>query len=131
MEKAIIRTGGKQYLVSPGEKLKIEKIEKKEGAEFTFSDGLFGMDSRGNVEVGTPVLKDVKVTAKVLQQARGPKLIVFRYKAKKRYRKKKGHRQPFTEVKILSIGSGSKTKKAASKEPAAKKVAPKKVTAKK
>lgn len=99
---AVIRTGGKQYLVSPGDKIKIEKIEKKEGQEVTFNDVLL-VEKRNKVEIGNPKVKGAKVTAKVLKQGKGKKVIIFKYKPKKRYKVKKGHRQPFTEVEILKI----------------------------
>lgn len=99
---AIIKTGGKQYLVSPGQKIKIEKINKKEGSEITFNEVLL-LEKNKKVEIGTPFLKDVKVIGKVISQGKGKKLIIFKYKPKKRYKIKKGHRQPFTEVEITKI----------------------------
>ena len=99
---AVIRTGGKQYLVSPGDKLKIEKLNKKEGAEVAFSDVLL-VEKNKKVEIGTPLVKGVKVTAKILKQDKEKKVIIFKYKSKKRYKVKKGHRQPFTQIEILKI----------------------------
>lgn len=99
---AVIRTGGKQYLVSPGDKLKIEKLNKKEGAEIAFSDVLL-VEKNKKVEIGAPLVKGVKVTAKILKQAKEKKVIIFKYKSKKRYKVKKGHRQPFTQIEILKI----------------------------
>jgi len=101
---AVIKTGGKQYLVSPGEKIKIEKLNKKEGAEVTFNEVLL-MEKNKKVEIGDPQVKGVKVTGKVLKQDKSKKVIIFKYKAKKRYQVKKGHRQPFTEVQIINIVS--------------------------
>ncbi len=101
---AIIRTGGKQYLVKPGQKLKVEKINAKEGAKLTFDEVLLIADDK-KVEIGTPLVKGAKVEAKVLRQGRGKKVIVFRYHSKTRYRKKKGHRQHFTEIEITKIVS--------------------------
>lgn len=101
---AVIKTGGKQYLVSPGQKIKIEKIDKKEGSEITFGEVLL-LEKNKKVEIGTPVVKGAKVVGKVLSHGKGEKLIVFKYKAKTRYKKKKGHRQSFTEVEIKSIVS--------------------------
>jgi len=112
---AVIKTGGKQYLVSPGQKIKIEKIAKKEGSEISFPEVLLlekGLrpsrhpPAKGGplkIEIGTPLVKGAKVIGKVLGHGKGKKLIVFKYKAKKRYKVKKGHRQPFTEVEILKI----------------------------
>jgi len=101
---AVIKTGGKQYLVSPGQKIKIEKIDKKEGSEVTFNEVLI-LEKNKKVEIGTPFVKDVRVIGKVLRQGKGKKVIVFKYKAKKREKTKKGHRQTFTEVEILKISN--------------------------
>jgi len=99
---AVIRTGGKQYLVSPGDKIKIEKLNKKEGAEVSFSEVLL-LEKSKKLEIGTPLLKGIKVTGKILKQDKAKKVIIFKYKPKKRYKVKKGHRQPFTQVEILKI----------------------------
>jgi large subunit ribosomal protein L21 len=99
---AVIKSGGKQYLVFPGKKIKIEKIEKKEGKEIVFDEVLL-VEKNKKVEIGTPLVKGAKVIGKVLKQGKGKKVIVFKYKPKTRYKKKKGHRQLFTEVKILKI----------------------------
>jgi len=99
---AIIKTGGKQYLVSPGQKIKIEKIAANEGDNFVFNEVLLVADG-GETKIGTPLLKGAMVETKALKQGRAKKVIVFRYHPKTRYRKKKGHRQPFTEVEIEKI----------------------------
>lgn len=97
---AIIENGGKQYKVSEGDVLKVEKLPAEVGAEVTFN---VVMVSDGNgVKVGSDV-KNAKVTAKVEAQDKFKKIIVFKYKAKKNERKKQGHRQPFTAVKIEKI----------------------------
>lgn len=98
---AIIKTGGKQYIVKPGDKIKVEKLEKKEGEEFSFSDVLL-VEKSDKVEIGTPLLK-AEVTAKVLSHGKGDKVIVYKYKPKKRESRKIGHRQPYTEVEIIGI----------------------------
>jgi len=98
----VIKTGGKQYLVSPGDKIKIEKVNKKEGSEITFNEVLL-LEKGRKTEIGNPLIKGVKVVGKVLSHGKGKKVIIFKYKAKKRYKVKKGHRQPFTEVEILKI----------------------------
>lgn len=109
---AVIKTGGKQYLVSAGEKIKIEKIDVEEGKEVVFDEVLLlGKDDK-DVKIGNPFVKGAKVKAKVLAQDKAKKIIIFKYKPKKRYQKKQGHRQPFTEVEILKILSSS-TKSAA------------------
>lgn len=99
---AIIKTGGKQYIVSPGQKIKIEKIDKKEGSEITFSEVLL-LEKGRKLEIGRPFIDGAKVIGKILKHDKGKKVIVFKYKPKSRYKKKAGHRQPFTEVKILRI----------------------------
>lgn len=97
---AVIKTGGKQYLVEPGKKIKIEKINNK--TEVTFSEVLL-LEKNKKIEIGTPLVKGAKVMAKVIQQGKGKKVIAFKFKAKKRYKRKQGHRQPFTEVEITKI----------------------------
>jgi large subunit ribosomal protein L21 len=99
---AVIKTGGKQYIVTPGQKIKIEKISKKEEGEITFDEVLL-LEKNKKVEIGTPLVKGAKVTGKILKQGKGKKVIAFKYKAKKREKTKKGHRQPFTEVQIAKI----------------------------
>jgi len=101
---AVIRTGGKQYLVSPGQKIKIEKIAKKEGSEISFPEVLL-LEKNKKIEIGLPLIKGAKVIGKVVRQGKAKKVIIFKYKAKKRYKVKKGHRQPFTEVEIVKIES--------------------------
>lgn len=99
---AVIKTGGKQYLVSPKQKIKIEKVDKEEGEEITFDEVLL-IEEEDRVEIGEPFIKNAKVIGKVLEQGRGKKAVILKYKAKKRYRIKKGHRQPFSEVEIVSV----------------------------
>lgn len=102
---AVIKTGGKQYIVVPGDKIKIEKIEKKEGDEITFKEVLL-LEKGKKIEIGEPFIKKAKVVAKVLKQGKSKKVIIFKYRASKRYKVKKGHRQRFTEVEILKIEAG-------------------------
>ncbi len=101
---AVIKTGGKQYLVFPGQKIKIEKINKKEGEEIVFDEVLL-LEEGKKLEIGTPLVKEAKVFGKVLKHGKGEKVIIFKYRAKTRYKVKKGHRQPFTEVEITKIQS--------------------------
>jgi len=96
---AVIKTGGKQYIVAPGQKIKIEKIE---GKDITF-DRVLLVEKNKKLEIGNPLVKGAKVLAKALSQGKGKKVIVFKYKSKTRYKKKAGHRQSFTEVEILKI----------------------------
>lgn len=97
---AIVCTGGKQYKVSEGDVIEIEKLDAEEGAEVTFDEIVAVSD--GSLKIGDDV-KGAKVTASVLGQGRCRKVIVYRYKSKKGYHKKKGHRQAYTRVKINSI----------------------------
>src|SRR3989344_3138255 len=99
---AIIKTGGKQYKVAEGDTLVIEKLEH-EGDSVAFDDVL--LVAGDEVKVGKPNVAGAKVTAKVLEEGKGKKKMVFRYKSKTRQHKKKGHRQPFTKVQILKITS--------------------------
>lgn len=99
---AVIKTGGKQYLVKPGDKIKVEKLDRKEGQEVVFSDVLL-VEKNKKLEIGNPFVKETKVEAKILNHGKGDKIIVFKYKAKKRYSRKIGHRQPYTEIEITGI----------------------------
>ena len=102
MPFAVIKTGGKQYIVESGQKLKIEKIDAKDGGKVLFQEVLLVADG-DKIEIGMPIVKGAKVEAEVLGQGREKKKIVFKYHSKARYRKKKGHRQPFTEIEIKKI----------------------------
>lgn len=99
---AVIKTGGKQYKVAAGKKVKIEKLAAEEGKAVVFDHVLLIADG-GKVDIGTPLVKGAKVEAKVLKQGRDEKKIVFKYHRKTRYHKKKGHRQPFTEVEVVKV----------------------------
>lgn len=104
MSFAIIKTGGKQYKVSEGDRLVVEKLTHEVGTEFDFSEVLlFANASPENTKIGTPLISGAKVHAKVLEQFKDDKKIVFKYASKTRYKKKKGHRQPLTKVQIISI----------------------------
>jgi len=100
---AVIKTGGKQYIVSPGQKIKIEKIEAPVAKqEITFNEVLL-LEKGGKIEIGNPLVKGVKVIGKILKQGKSKKIIVFKYKRSTRYKLKKGHRQPFTEIEIVKF----------------------------
>lgn len=102
--KAVIQTGGKQYIVSENDTVHIEKLDAKEGETVTFTDVLLVADDKGKtVSIGEPTVKGAKVEAKVLEQGREKKVVIGKYKPKKRYRVKKGHRQHYTEVQITTI----------------------------
>ncbi len=99
---AIIKTGGKQYKVAVGDDIYVEKLEGEAGSEVKFTDilGIFGDDE---VKLGD-ALKDAVVTGEIVKQGKQKKIIVFKYKPKKGYRRKNGHRQPYTRVSIKAIG---------------------------
>ena len=99
---AIIQTGGKQYKVEVGSQIMVQKLESDVNAEVSFETLLVADDS--GVKVGKPVLSGVVVRGKVLEHGKGKKVVVFKYKPKKDSRTKRGHRQPYTKVEILSIG---------------------------
>lgn len=101
---AIIKTGGKQYKVKEKDVIKIEKVDVEEGKVVNFKDVLLVADEKGkDVAIGNPTVPKAKVTGKVVEQGRTKKLTVIKYKAKVRYRRKKGHRQHFTKVQIDKI----------------------------
>lgn len=122
---AIIKTGGKQYRVEKGDEFKVEKLDAKVGDKVVF-DEVYAVGG-DKLVVGTPLVEGQAVTAEVIEQGKGDKVVIYKYKAKKDYRRKNGHRQPYTLVKITDIGAAG-TKKASSAkkaEPTEKKAAPK------
>jgi large subunit ribosomal protein L21 len=103
MAYAIIRTGGKQFRVSPGDVVRVPSLaDKNEGDAVEFGDVLAAGDDNG-VRIGAPTVSGASVTGTVVKQGRGPKVIVFKFKRRKQYKRKQGHRQGFTAVKIDSI----------------------------
>lgn len=109
---AIIEACGKQYKVSEGDIVQLEKLEAKEGEKVTFDQVLLLSDG-DKIKVGTPTVKSAKVEATVVEHGKAKKIRVYKYKAKKNERKTQGHRQPFTKVKIEKISQRASTKKAA------------------
>jgi large subunit ribosomal protein L21 len=99
---AVIQTGGKQYRVSPGDQLRVERLPGDRGATVTF-DNVLMVAGDGAARVGKPTVAGVKVTAQILDQDRAKKIIVFKLKRRKNYRRKHGHRQHYTELKITGI----------------------------
>jgi large subunit ribosomal protein L21 len=99
---AVIKTGGKQYRVQEGDVLMVEKLDVIEGSKVQFDEVLAISDENG-LKVGTPVVEGATVEANVLGQGKGKKIIVFKFKKKKDYRRKQGHRQPYTKVQITKI----------------------------
>jgi large subunit ribosomal protein L21 len=101
-EQAIVRTGGKQYRVEPGSVIKVEKLDLEVGSKIDLDDVLLVGKGDG-VKVGTPKIEGAKVSGTVTYQGRGKKLIVYKFRRRKNYRRKAGHRQYFTEIKVDSI----------------------------
>lgn len=107
---AIIESCGKQYKVNEGDVVFFEKLDAEEGKKVTFDQVVLVSDGE-KIEIGNPYVKGFKVEGKVLAHGKGKKIIVFKYKAKKNYKRKQGHRQPYTKVEITSIKKAA-TKKA-------------------
>lgn len=101
---AVIKTGGKQYRVAAGEKIKVEQIPAEVGAEITL-DQVLMVGEGESVRIGTPLVSGATVTAKVLAQGRGPKVQIFKMRRRKHYQKHQGHRQGFTELEISGIAA--------------------------
>jgi len=99
---AVIRSGGKQYRVAPGETVRLEKLAGEVGSKVELGDVLL-VENDGNVQVGTPVLTNAKIEATVLEHDRAKKILVFKKKRKKQYRRTSGHRQDYTAVRIDKI----------------------------
>ncbi len=133
MKYAVLKSGGKQYKVSAGQILEVEKLEN-DGKSVVFSEVLLVVDG-DKVEVGMPTVAGVSVFASIVSEIKGEKIEVFKYKSKSRYRKHTGHRQKYTQVKIDSIGAkpekATAPKAEAKAEKAPAKVALKKAVAKK
>ena len=119
---AVIESCGKQYKVAEGDVVFFEKLDAEEGKKVTFDKVMLVSDD-GKVEIGNPYVKGVKVEGKVVSHGKAKKIIVFKMKAKKNYRRKQGHRQPYTKVEITSIKTASTTAKTETK--AAEKTTPK------
>jgi large subunit ribosomal protein L21 len=101
MSHAVIRTGGKQYRVAQGDLVRIEKIDGAAGDKVTFDEVLFlGGDAP---KFGSPLVSGAKVSGEIVSQGRGEKLVIFKFKRRKKYRRKAGHRQSFTAVKITEV----------------------------
>ncbi len=102
MKLAVIRTGGKQYVVSPKQKIKVEKLNEKESGSVSFDEVLLLADGQ-KVTIGQPKIAGARISGKIIKQGRDKKVIVFKYKSKKRYQVKRGHRQAYTLVEINSF----------------------------
>jgi large subunit ribosomal protein L21 len=102
---AIIRIGGHQYRAEPGKTIRIQSMDAEPGATVRFEDVLLGADGE-NIKVGAPLVGGAAVSAEVLRHGRGEKIIIFKHKRRKNYRRKQGHRQGFTEVRVNDISLG-------------------------
>jgi large subunit ribosomal protein L21 len=100
---AIIKTGGKQYRVKQGETLRVEKLPVEAGATVEFSEVLLVAGEGAEIKIGQPTVAGAKVVAKVVAQERGPKITIFKFRRRKNYRRKSGHRQAYTAVRIEAI----------------------------
>lgn len=103
---AVFQTGGKQFRAEPGSRLRIPTLEAEPGDSVTFDHVLIAGDGDEKVHVGTPVVDGASVTAEVIRHGRGDKVIVFKRKRRKSYRKKQGHRQNFTEIRVEEVALG-------------------------
>ncbi|MGP1397551.1 MAG: 50S ribosomal protein L21 [Inquilinaceae bacterium] len=103
---AVIRTGGKQYRVAENDVIRVERLDGDAGASLTLSDVLMVGGQGADAKVGAPLIAGASVTAEVLEQGRGPKIIVFKKKRRQNYRRKKGHRQDVTVLRITGIKAG-------------------------
>lgn len=99
----VFQTGGKQYQAIPGKTLAIEKIEGEAGSELSFTEVLLRKNGEASVEIGTPYVAGAVLKASIVKQMKGEKIVVFRHKRRKKSRVRKGHRQPITVIRILSI----------------------------
>ena len=112
---AVIEACGKQYKVTKGDVVFFEKLEEEEGKKVTF-DKVVLVSDEGKIEVGAPYVKGIKVEGKVVAHGKGKKIVVFKYKAKKNYKRKQGHRQPYTKVEITAIKLPAAKKEATAEE---------------
>jgi large subunit ribosomal protein L21 len=99
---AVIASGGKQYKVSKGDSVRVEKLEGSVGSKVVFYNVLM-LGEGESAKVGTPVIQGAKVEAEITEQGRHKKIVVFKFKRRKKYRRKQGHRQPYTELKVTEI----------------------------
>jgi len=106
MTYAIIRTAGKQFRVEPGKKVRLPSLEGEAGASVKFEEVLVGSDGK-TVHTGTPLVNGASVTGEIVRHGLGDKIVVFKFKRRKNYAKKQGHRQGYTEVRITDIALGS------------------------
>ena len=127
---AIIESCGRQYKVAEGDVVFFEKLDAEEGKKVTF-DNVVLVSEDGKVQVGNPYVKGVKVEGKVVAHGKGKKILVYKYKAKKNYRRTQGHRQPYTKVEITKIKTAAEKEAKATETKTAEAKAEKATTAKK
>jgi large subunit ribosomal protein L21 len=108
MDYAVIRTGGKQYRVAPGDLVRLEHLPGEPGADIEFTEVL-ALAREGVVQVGRPLVSGARVTARVVQQGKAKKILVFKKKRRKNYRRHHGHRQHFTDVRVTGLEIGAET----------------------
>jgi len=108
MNYAVIRTGGKQYRVTPGDVIRVEKLTADPGAEVEFAEVLM-TNTEGSVRIGAPLVPGARVTAQVVEQGKAKKILVFKKKKRKNYRRHYGHRQLFTAVRVTQIEAGAES----------------------
>ncbi len=113
---AIIESCGKQYKVAEGDVVFFEKLEAEEGKKVTFDKVVLVSEEEGKIQIGNPYVKGIKVEGKVVSHGKAKKILVFKYKAKKNYRRKQGHRQPYTKVEITGIKTQAAKKQTVKEE---------------
>lgn len=106
MNYAVIRTGGKQYRVAPGDVIRVEKLDGSPGTEVQFTEVLMTAGD-GAIRLGTPLVTGARVTAQVLEQGKAKKILIFKKKRRKNYRRRQGHRQQFTALRVTQIETGA------------------------
>ena len=111
---AVIETGGKQYRVSEGDVITVEKLNVEDGANVEL-DKVLILGEGSDIKVGTPYIDGAKIMGRVVENGKAKKVVIFKYKSKKDYRKKQGHRQPYTMIEILSLDGKAPVKKSAPK----------------
>jgi large subunit ribosomal protein L21 len=108
MDYAVIRSGGKQYRVRPGETVRLEKLAGDPGASHVFTDVLLAAGD-GGVKVGKPLLDGIRVTGEIVRHEQGKKILIFKKKRRKNYRRRQGHRQQHTVVRVTGIDTGERS----------------------
>jgi len=108
---AVVETGGKQYRMTPGDTVRVERLDGEVGESVTLDQVLLVAGDDGAVTVGSPTVDGVTVTAEIVGHGRGQKILVFKYKPKANYRRRQGHRQPYTELKVTAVGAAETVQK--------------------